>query len=245
DPRYILENPLVLKGLNLHNIGLAFRSTVEANWHPLTWISHMADVQMFGLRAAGHHTSSLLLHGINVALLFLLLDAATGLRWRSAIVAALFAVHPLNVECVAWISERKSLLSTMFLLLAFFAYGRYVKKPAIGRYLLLALLFAMGLASKPMVITFPFLLLLADYWPLERLDPRASVDRSFLRDLARLTIEKLPLFALVIASSWITLYAQHQGGAVATVSGLPLRYRLANAIYSYLLYVLKGIWPVS
>ena len=246
DPRYILQNPLVAQGLDPHQIAMAFRSTIEANWHPLTWISHMADVQLFGMNPLGHHASSLALHGLNVVLLFLLLDGATGKRWRSAVVAALFAVQPLNVECVAWVSERKSLLSTAFLLLAFFAYGWYAKKPGSARYLVMAFLFALGLAAKPMVITFPFLLLLADYWPLQRLPGLRPGDASqFFGKLGRLTLEKIPLFALVIASAWITLYAQHQGGAVATSAGLPLRYRLPNAIYSYLLYIVKGIWPVD
>ena len=137
DPRYVTQNPLVLKGLSTRNIALAFRTTMEANWHPLTWISHMADVQFFGLNAAGHHASNLFFHCLNVLLLFLLLDSATGFRWRSALVAALFAVQPLNVECVAWVSERKSLLSTMFLLLALFAYGWYVK-PASQLFFVLA-----------------------------------------------------------------------------------------------------------
>jgi protein O-mannosyl-transferase len=245
DPRYILQNPLIAKGLDPHQVALAFRSTIEANWHPLTWISHMADIQFFGMNPLGHHASSLLLQGLNVVLLFLLLDGATGLRWRSAMVAALFAVHPLNVECVAWVSERKSLLSTAFLLLAFFGYGWYTKTPSVARYSLVAFLFALGLAAKPMVITFPFLLLLMDYWPLQRLPSLEPSEASdFLRKLGHLTLEKIPLFVLVVASAWVTLYAQHQGGAVATSAGLPLRYRLPNAIYSYLLYILKGIWPV-
>lgn len=245
DPRYILQNPLIAKGLDPQQIALAFRSTIEANWHPLTWISHMADIQFFGMNPLGHHASSLVLHGLNVVLLFLLLDGATGLRWRSVIVAALFAVHPLNVECVAWVSERKSLLSTAFLLLGFFGYGWYAKKPGVARYSLVVFLFALGLAAKPMVITFPFLLLLVDYWPLQRLPSLGPSEASdFFRKLGRLTLEKIPLFVLVVASACITLYAQHQGGAVATSAGLPLRYRLPNAIYSYLLYVLKGIWPV-
>jgi tetratricopeptide (TPR) repeat protein len=246
DPRYVLQNPLVAKGLTLSNIAFAFRTTMEANWHPITWISHMADVQFFGLQPAGHHASSLFLHCLNVLFLFLLLDSATGFRWRSALVAALFAVHPLNVECVAWISERKSLLSTTFLLLAFFAYGWYVKKPGISRYLPVVALFALGLASKPMVITFPFLLLLLDYWPLNRL-PVPSTGKSedsFLGKLGELSMEKAPLFLLGIASGWITLYAQRESGAVATSAGLPLVQRIPNAIYSYLLYILKGLWPI-
>jgi tetratricopeptide (TPR) repeat protein len=246
DPRYVTQNPLVLKGLATRNIALAFRTTMEANWHPLTWISHMADVQFFGLKAAGHHASSLFFHGLNVLLLFLWLDSATGFRWRSALVAALFAVQPLNVECVAWVSERKSLLSTMFLLLTLFAYGWYVKKPGVARYFSVAAFFALGLASKPMVITLPFLLLLLDYWPLNRLPVPANKngEDSFFRTLAKLAFEKTPLFLLVIASAWITLYAQREGGAIATSAGLPLVQRIPNAIYSFLLYILKGLEPV-
>ena len=200
DPRYVTQNPLVAKGLAPANVGLAFRATTEANWHPLTWISHMADVQVFGFHAAGHHAMSLALHCLNVLLLFMLLDSATGYRWRSAVVAALFAVQPLNVECVAWISERKSLLSTTFLFLAFFAYAWYVKKPGIGRYLSVAALFALGLASKPMVITFPFLLLLVDYWPLQRLPvpPDRESARFIWRAFGRLVLDKFPFFLLFV-----------------------------------------------
>jgi protein O-mannosyl-transferase len=245
DDRYLLENPLVSQGLDPHHVVLALRSTAEANWHPLTWIAHMADVQLFGMKAAGHHASSLLLHGLNVILLFLLLDSATGWRWRSALVAALFAAHPLNVECVAWVSERKSLLSTTFLLLAFFAYGWYVKRPGAARYLLIAALFALGLAAKPMVITFPFLLLLVDYWPLRRLSlPEDQPQGSLVRTFGRLALEKAPLLLLVAASAWITLYTQRQGGAVASSAGLPFAYRISNAVYSYLAYLLMGLWPV-
>ncbi len=246
DPRYVTQNPLVAKGLAPANVGHAFRATTEANWHPLTWISHMADVQVFGFHAAGHHAISLALHCLNVLLLFMLLDSATGYRWRSAVVAALFAVQPLNVECVAWISERKSLLSTTFLFLAFFAYAWYVKKPGIGRYLSVAALFALGLASKPMVITFPFLLLLVDYWPLQRLPvpPVRESARSFWRAFGRLVLEKSPLFLLVVASGWITIYAQGASGAVATSAGLPFSQRIPNAVYSYFAYIVKGLWPV-
>jgi protein O-mannosyl-transferase len=246
DPRYILQNPLVAKGLDPHQVSLALRSTMEANWHPLTWISHMTDVQFFGLNPHGHHAVSLLFHCVNVLLLFLLLNSATGFRIRSGIVAALFAVHPMNVECVAWAAQRKSLLSTTFLLLALFAYGRYARKPGFVRYSLVALLFVLGLAAKPMVITFPFLLLLVDYWPLNRLPALKPEGRAeFCRSSAQLVREKLPLFLFVFASAWVTVYAQHKSGAVATSSGLPLRFRLPNAVYSYLLYIFKGMWPAK
>lgn len=245
DPHYILENPLIAKGLTLHSIALAFRSTMEANWHPLTWISHMLDVQLFGFHAAGHHASSLVLHGCNAVLLFLLLDCATGFRWRSGMVAALFAIHPLNVECVAWVAERKSLLSAFFLFIALFAYGWYARRPGVFRYLSVVLAFALSLASKPMAVTFPLLLLLVDYWPLQRLPvPGKDEWNAFWRRFGRLSLEKLPLFLLVIASSWITFYAQREGGAVASSAGLPLSFRVSNALYSYLLYVWQGVYPV-
>jgi tetratricopeptide (TPR) repeat protein len=212
----------------------AFTSTEEANWHPLTWISHMLDVQLFGLHPAGHHAQSVLWHAINVVLLFLLLASATGFVGRSALVAALFAAHPLNVESVAWVAERKTVLSIFFFLLALAAYGRYVKAPRASRYLLVALLFAMGLMAKPMVITLPFLLLLIDFWPLER---------SPSTPISRLVLEKMPLLALSGASAVITLYAQRVGGALGSTGALPLGMRIKNAVYSYFIYVEKAVWP--
>ena len=168
DPAYVTHNARVLSGLSWNNIRWAFTATVEANWHTLTWISHMADVQMFGLNPLGHHLVSVLLHAVNVLLLFFVLLRATGQVRCSAVVAALFAVHPLNVECVAWVAERKSLLSMLFLLLTLAAYGWYASRRSMGRYAAVALLFALALAAKPMVVTLPLLLLLWDYWPLRR-----------------------------------------------------------------------------
>src|ERR1700733_12694340 len=172
DPAYVTSNPHVLQGLSWSNVKWAFTATVEANWHPLTWISHMADVEFFGTNPRGHHAVSVLLHGLNVVLLFLVLKRATGCLLRSAMVAALFAVHPLNVECVAWVAERKSLLSMLFLLLALAAYGWYAtwyaSTRSFWRYAVVAALFALGLAAKPMIVTLPLLLLVWDYWPLQR-----------------------------------------------------------------------------
>jgi tetratricopeptide (TPR) repeat protein len=232
DPAYVTANAHVRQGLSWSNIRWAFTATVEANWHPLTWISHMADVQFFGLNPAGHHGVSVLLHAINVLLLFFLLNRATGYTLRSAVVAALFAVHPLNVESVAWVAERKSLLCMLFFLLALWAYGWYVRKPGVGRYLSVALLFALGLMAKPMVITLPFILLLLDYWPLQRISKTS-----------RLFAEKIPLFVMSAASALITVFAQHTGGALGITAALPLKFRTTNAICSYLGYVGKGIWP--
>ena len=204
----------------------------------------MADVQFFGTNPRGHHVVSVLLHAFNVVLLFFILRRATGYVLRSAVVAALFAVHPLNVECVAWVAERKSLLSMLFLLLALAAYGWYARERSPGRYAAVFLLFALGLAAKPMIVTLPLLFLLWDYWPLQRLasDSQTPVPRP---TLAQLVAEKIPLLALSAASSWITLYAQRSGGALGNTELLPLSQRLGNAIYSYAAYLGKGIWPAG
>lgn len=244
DPRYVTKNLVVQKGLTWPNVKWAFASTSEANWHPLTWMSHMVDVQLFGLHPAGHHLHNNILHTLNVVLLFLLLWQSTGCRAKSVLTAALFAVHPLNVESVAWIAERKSLLSTLFLLLALAAYGFYVQKRTIGRYLVVALCFAFGLMAKPMVITFPFLLLLLDYWPLNRLVwPSSGNNSAFRKDLLALVMEKIPLLVMSAASAVITVYAQRRGGAVELLTALPLGQRFRNAIYSYVKYLESGIWP--
>jgi tetratricopeptide (TPR) repeat protein len=246
DDGYVTQNHFVQKGLTLSGLVWASRATIMANWHPLTWISHMADVQMFRMNATGHHASSLLLHAINAVLLFFLLYKATRFRWRSAIVAAVFAVHPLNVECVAWVSERKSLLCTTFLFLALFAYGWYVRKPGVWRYLLVALLFALGLASKPMVITLPFALLLLDYWPLHRLPiPETTEQRAlFWSRLRQLALEKLPLLLLSAASAYITVIAQARTNTIAANMYLSLPVRLKNGLWSYLMYLTKAVWPL-
>lgn len=246
DNGYITQNHFILQGLSFSNVLWAFRATVMANWHPLAWISHMADVQFFGLHAAGHHATSLALHIVNVVLLFFLIRAATGFVWRSAVVSALFALHPFNVECVAWASERKTLLCTLFLFLTLFAYGWYVRKPSVARYLSVAFLFALGLASKPMIITLPFALLLLDYWPLNRLPvPDSAENRKlFIEKLWPLFLEKVPLLLLSAASAYITVYAQGHSHAVASVIDMPLRARVGNALWCYLLYLLKGIWPL-
>ena len=242
DPAYVIANSHVLQGLSWNNIKWALTATVEANWHPLTWISHMADVQFFSTNPLGHHLVSVLLHGLNVVLLFFILRTATGYVGRSSVVAALFAVHPLNVECVAWVAERKSLLSMLFLLLALVAYRWYASNRSFGRYAAVVALFALGLAAKPMIVTLPILLLLWDYWPLQRIDsaPEPTAGRPAV---LHLVAEKIPLLALSAASSFITLYAQRAGGALGSVGLLPLGQRVSNAIYSYIVYIGKGIWP--
>jgi len=244
DPAYVTANPHVLRGLSWSDIAWAGTTTVEANWHPLTWISHMADVQLFGKNPRGHHAVSVSIHALNVVLLFFVLLQSVRHVLRSAVVAALFAVHPLNVECVAWVAERKSLISMLFLLLALAAYGWYSSKRNLWRYAAVVALFALGLAAKPMIVTLPLLLLVWDYWPLRRFssEQHASSARS---TMLQLVAEKIPLLALSAASSWITLYAQRVGGALGNADLLPFTQRLENAIYSYAAYLGKGLWPAG
>ena len=239
DDRYVTENPHLRHGLTTQTLKWALTSTEQANWHPLAWISHALDFSLFGLNPAGHHFTSILLHAINAILLFLLLTWATGRVGSSLLVAALFALHPINVESVAWVAERKNLLCTFFFFLTLLAYGWYVEKPSWKRYLLVFGLFAAGLASKPMVITLPFVLLLLDYWPLER---RNSKGASGLTR-TKLTVEKLPLLALSAASALITVQAQQAGGSVRTIAEYSLPIRMANAIYAYTMYLWKMLWP--
>jgi tetratricopeptide (TPR) repeat protein len=202
----------------------------------------MADVQFFGLNAKWHHADSVFLHGLNVVLLFLILLNSTGNILRSAVVAALFAVHPLNVEAVAWVAERKSLLCMLFLLLALLTYGWYARQRSPGRYAVMFVLFAMALTAKAMAVTFPLLLLLWDYWPLHSGVPEVGMS-SVPRTRYQLLAEKIPLFVLSALSAAITIYAGHHGGALGTTGALPLRLRIENAIFSYAAYIGKGIWP--
>lgn len=249
DDRYITANTHVKAGLSWTTVTWAFRSTEQANWHPLTWLSHALDAQLFGMNPVGHHYVNLLWHACNVVLLFLLLQWATGFAWRSLMVAALFAVHPMNVESVAWASERKSLISTFFFFLAIMAYVWYVPKPGIRRYAVLALTFALGLMAKPMVITLPFVLLALDYWPLGRMNLFCSAeDRGGavrlsvpVEPLGHLVLEKLPLLALSSASAVITVFAQKRGNAIR--SDYSRAAMLQNAVLSYARYIGKAIWP--
>ena len=244
DGMYVIQNPHVRAGLTFETFRWAITSTY-ANWHPLTWMSHALDYQLFGLNAGGHHFVSVLFHALNVILLFGLLARATGRLGPSFVAAALFAVHPLNVESVAWISERKNVLSTTFLLLSLGAYGWYALKPDVKRYLSVVILFGLGLASKSMLVTLPFILLLLDYWPLRRLwhDPSESGQEFSPRPLKSLVIEKLPLFLMSAADCAVTLVAQGKAGAVTTLERFPFSVRFANAIYSYAAYLWKTVWP--
>ena len=235
DPLYVSRNPVVAAGLTWQGVVWAFSAAYAANWHPLTWISHMVDVELFGLWAGGHHLTSLALHIVNALLLFALMRRMTGAVGRSALVAALFAVHPLHVESVAWISERKDVLSATLGLLAIWAYLGYTRVRSWRRYALVAGLFAGALMAKPMLVTLPFVLLLLDWWPLRR--PAAGVTWRAL------VLEKVPLLALSVLSSVVTVVAQAHGGAVRTEASLPLTMRAGNAAMSYLAYIADAFWP--
>ncbi len=244
---YVRGNINVQGGLGWDTVQWAFTTLEGGNWHPLTWLSHALDCQLFQLNPVGHHITNLLLHALNALLLFWVLRQATGFTGRSWMVAALFALHPVNVESVAWVSERKNLLSMLFFLLALGAYRWYVRKPRVGRYLTVAFLFALGLMAKPQVITFPFVLLLWDYWPLGRMfgtgdgsysgtEPDTGTPAKSLRWLI---VEKLPLFALVAASSVVTMKAEETGGII----WYPRFFRLENAAVCYAHYIKNALWP--
>ena len=244
DNHYIRDNPMVNRGLTLTGIAWAFTTFHAANWHPLTWLSHMLDSQIFGPNAGEHLLVNALIHVSNTLLLFLFLRQVTGAKWQSAIVAALFALHPLHVESVAWAAERKDTLSTFFGLLSLVAYARYAETLSWKRYALVAIALALGLMAKPMLVTWPFVLLLLDYWPLRRFQwQRATGTEGFVRALVPLVREKLPLFCLVAASMVITFIAQSHGGAVRTFVQVPVSLRLSNAIVSYAKYLFLTVWP--
>jgi protein O-mannosyl-transferase len=234
DPSYVTENPQVRAGLSVASALWAFTTVHGANWHPLTWLSHQMDVSLFGLDPGGHHLSNLLLHLLNTVLVLLTLRRITGRLYPSVLVAGLFALHPLHVESVAWVSERKDLLCACFFLVTLLAYHQFVRTRLGSWYLLSLSLFAAALLSKPMAVTLPILLLLIDWWPLGRLT-RSS--------LARMAREKLPFFLLTLASSWITFAAQKAGGAVASLQHITVGMRLANAAVSTLGYLEKCLWP--
>jgi len=257
DPGYITANQHVLDGLTSENVRWAFSAIKESNWHPLTWLSHMLDCQLYGVKSGPHHLTNVLFHIINTVMLFLVLKRMTGATWRSAFVAALFAFHPLHVESVAWLAERKDVLSTFFWMLTMWAYVRYVEKPQPPRYLLSLLFFAVGLMAKPMLVTLPFVLLLLDLWPLGRIQivqsnvakkqkSRKSPKISNQSSIAlRLVGEKIPFLVLAAASSIVTFIVQQKGGAIASSDLVPIKLRIANALIVYVRYIQKMIWPAG
>jgi len=243
DDLSIRDNPMVSGGLTLKGVAWAFTTFHDSNWHPLTWLAHMVDSQIFGLNAGGHLLVNALIHVANTLLLFLLLKRLTGASWRSAIVAALFALHPLHVESVAWAVERKDTLSTLFGLLCLLAYVRYAETPSWKRYAMVALWLSLGLMAKSMLVTWPFVLLLLDYWPLRRVEwQSANGIGRFVKAWMPLVREKLPLFCLVAASMVVTYQAQSYGGTQALVDA-PFSLRLSNAIVSYAKYLFLTVWP--
>jgi len=251
DNEYVTQNPHVKSGLTLPGAIWAFVAFHSNNWHPLTWLSHMMDCELYGLNPGGHHLTNLVFHILNTLLLFLVLKRMTGTLWRSSFVAALFALHPLHVESVAWVAERKDVLSTFFWMLTLWAYVHYCRRPGLGRYLLVFLSFAMGLMSKPMLVTLPFVLLLLDYWPLGRFRLTQSTEPHFrLKNRVdfkstpfSLILEKIPFIALAAMAATLTVFAQEKGGTVKPLEFFPLESRMANALTSYVIYIGKMIWP--
>jgi tetratricopeptide (TPR) repeat protein len=251
DPDYIVDNPQVKAGLTWSTVKWAFVTDSAANWHPLTWLSHALDCDLFGLNPAGPHWVNVVLHGLSAVLLFWLLQTATGFRWRSLMVASLFALHPINVESVAWAAERKNVLSMVFFLLALYAYVWYARQPSRGRYAAVAGLFTLALMAKPQVITFPFLLMLFDYWPLGRI--RLATNPAYRADtlpqsttpatIGSLLREKIPLLLLAAASAVVTMKAQFSGNAVKDLSRYSFPLRLETAVVSYVRYLGKAFWP--
>src|SRR5213082_222240 len=234
DPSYVYENPKVTEGLTFAGAAWAFTHIHARNWHPLTTLSHMLDCQLFGLQAGGHHFTNVLLHGVTVVLLFVVLWQMTGGLWRSAFVAAIFAIHPLRVESVAWVAERKDVLSAVFFMLTIGAYVQFVRRPTFLRYLILSIFFALGLMSKPMLVTVPFVLLLLDYWPLRRFQTARST-------ISKLLLEKIPLLILAAPVAAVTVVIQRHG--INSVENLSPPWRIGNAFVSLLIYIRQMLWP--
>ena len=244
DNEYVFDNPHIQDGFTYDSITWAFTTGHSSNWHPLTWLSHMMDYQMFGLWAGGHHLTSLFFHIINSLLLFFVFRKMTGSKWQSAFAAALFALHPLHVQSVAWVSERKDVLSAFFWMLTLWAYVRYVRQSGWLRYLLIVVFYILGLMSKPMVPTLPFVLLLLDYWPLNRF--RFDESQKNLRaTIVGLICEKIPLFILTAASAGITFLVQRQSGAMRSFEVIPFSDRLSNMLISYIQYIIKFFYPIK
>ena len=251
DNQYVTDNLKIQAGLTRESVSWAFTTSHHATWFPMTWLSHMLDYQLYGLHPKGHHLTSLFLHIANALILFIVLSRMTGALWQSGFVAVIFALHPFNVESVAWVAQRTNVLSTFFWLLTMWAYIRYVEKPNIKRSGLMVLFFALGLMSKPMLVTLPFVLLLMDYWPLRRFKlgqekgngdiPEKYTDKG--PDILRLVREKIPLFLLATGAGIVTFIVQKSGGALQSMETISLSARLTNAMVSYLEYLEKTVWP--
>ncbi len=244
DPLYVTNNPFVKAGITTRNVLWAFTTTAASNWHPFTWLSHMADVEIFGVNPRWHHLTNVFIHTAATLLLFLFLVRITGASWQSLFVAALFALHPLHVESVAWVAERKDVLSCFFWLLTLLFYARYVKQPGFRRYLLALLSFVVGLMTKPMLVTLPLVMLLLDYWPFNRFNreqaPDGTTPGSALFFLVR---EKVPFLLLSVLSAVLTMYAQDKGGALKSLDTASFGLRIGNAVMAYVKYLGKTIWP--
>ena len=259
DAEYVTQNHHIKNGLTYDNLIWALTSTYAANWHPLTWVSHMSDISMYGMDAGQHHITNLILHIINSLLLLIILKQMTGNLWPSSFAAALFALHPLHVESVAWIAERKDVLCTLFGMLTLLTYIRYLKRLERKWYLLALLFYIAGLMAKPMLVTLPFLLLLLDYWPLKRFEAQLSDNKFtiqeylslsiftkskfYLKSIFKLILEKLPFIAFAVASGIVTLFAQHSSDAVASMDLYTVNNRIANTVISYVSYIGKMFWP--
>ena len=245
DASYVGENPLVNAGITVDSILRVFFSSHSSNWHPITWLSHMLDYKLFGLNAGSHHIVNVLIHTANSILLFLILHAMTSATWKSFLAAALFAWHPLHVESVAWISERKDVLCAFFWILTLWAHWRYAQKPCAKRNLLTLLFCVLALMSKPMAVTLPLVLLLMDMWPLQRFPQSIESHGPLLRQLGRLLLEKATLFIAVLFACILTFRAQQIGGAVKSLDNLPLLPRITNTFIAYLSYLRMMVWPVD
>ena len=250
DNEYIVENQVLAKGLTWENVIWAFTDSIDVSnyWHPLAWISHLIDVELYGMNLGGHHLTNLIFHILNTVLLFIVFKRMTGCIWRSGFIAALFAFHPLHVESVAWLAERKDVMSGFFWMLTLWFYCRYAALPGLKRYLPVFLFFIMGLMSKPMVVTLPFVMLLLDFWPLGRFDAGRSIQDGKGQNrlpLFKLILEKVPLFIMTLLVSIATFLTQHQAGVVETLENLSFADRVANSMVSYVGYIEKMFWPVN
>ena len=252
DPTYVKDNPHIRDGLTLNGMYWSLRSVYASNWHPLTWISHMMDVELYGMDAGRHHMTNTIFHILNSLLLLFTLNRFTGRLWPSSVVTALFALHPINVEVVAWVAQRKTLLCFFFWLLALWYYHGYVQRPGKGRYVLVLLFFILGMMSKPAIVVFPFILMLLDYWPLARYQSHKSAHKSahkpgmamgLIGSISASIKEKIPFFVIAVAGSVLTFVAQKSGGAVTALDILPLNVRITNALLSYAAYLGKAFWP--